>query len=176
MRRSFQSTLLVAALSFGLVKPAFATEATYLQVSRIGDTQLSCGQLSQEAILMRDIIGATEEIKDDAELQNYEISAAGAVGSLLISSATGGLGLAAVGYLLQQNSEDKGDEADAVRRSLMVGIYNAKGCSGPIEHAFYLPDSDDVGLRGQTVQISAVAPSAGGSSEYSNHRTRSYNE
>ena len=56
---------------------------------------------------MREIVNTTEDIKDSSTLRNYGISAAGAVGSFLISSTTGGLGLAAAGYLLKSSSDDR---------------------------------------------------------------------
>lgn len=111
------------------------------KVSRLGDTEMSCGSLSQEAVLMRDIITTTQDIKDNTKVQNTGITAAGALGSFLVGTATGGVGVAAAGFLLKHAAGEKGEEADTVqdiakqRRSLMAGIYDAKGCAGPLDHA-----------------------------------------
>ena len=63
------------------------------------------------------------------------IKAAGAIGSFLVGSVTGGVGLAVGGFLLDQgvdeartNADDFQDTAEQ-RRTLMMGIYNAKGWS-----------------------------------------------
>ncbi len=119
---------------------AFASDAVTLEVSRLGDVEMGCGELSQEAALMRDIIITTQDIKDDSKMKNRGISAAGAVGSFLVGTVTGGIGIAAAGLLLKTSTDNTEHEADGIqdvaeqRRSLMMGIYNAKGCSGPIEH------------------------------------------
>lgn len=160
-------TCIVSCLSYAL--PAYATEATLLRVSRVGDIELSCGQLSQEAVLMRDIISTTEEIKDDASLRSYGVTAAGALGSLLVSSVTGGVGIAAAGYLLKHTTDEESDEADGVqdlaaqRRSLMVGIYNAKECHGPIEHAFNSFYDFERLAEGKSapVELAGIEPAAG---------------
>ena len=117
-----------------------------LEISRTGDLGLSCGALSREAMNMRDIIYSTQDVKDAAKLQSHGITAAGAIGSFLIGSVTGGVGLAVGGFLLEQNVGETESDADAVqdiaeqRRTLMMGIFNAKGCQGPLEHAMQNPE------------------------------------
>ncbi len=155
-----------AAIMFATTAPAFAEntpaiQAIPLQISQIGDVELSCGALSEEALTMRAIVNATQEIKDESTMQSQGISAVGAVGSLIIGSATGGIGLAAAGFLLDQNVGSKSDEAETVqdiaqqRRSLMVGIYNAKGCFGPVEHAMLDNDAQN------TLSLASVEPASG---------------
>ena len=132
------SACLLALLSN--TSAAWATDAVTLQVSRLGDIEMGCGGLSQEAALMRDIIITTQDIKDDSKMKDRGISAAGAVGSFLVGTVTGGIGIAAAGLILKNSTNNTQHEADTIqdtaeqRRSLMIGIYNAKGCSGPIEH------------------------------------------
>lgn len=112
-------------------EPVHAREFT---VSRVGDLEKSCEGLLQESALMNDIIATTQDIKDTAENQSHGVTAAGAVGSLLIGTMTGGIGLAVGGLLLDHNIDAKAENADQVqdiaeqRRSLMTGIYVAKGC------------------------------------------------
>lgn len=88
---------------------------------------------------MRAIISTTQEIQDDSDLHQKGIKAAGAIGSLLIGSATGGIGLAAAGFLAGMPVEDRAENANNVqdiaeqREMFMKGIYNAKGCYGPFD-------------------------------------------
>ena len=144
--------------------PAHAVEALELRASRVGDVNLSCGRLSEEAVLMREIISTTEDIKDDSELKGHGINAATGIGSFLIGSATGGIGLAAAGFLLTQTNNESAVDADSVqdiaeqRRALMVGIYNAKGCFGPMDHA--LQDGRHLPTNA-VITIAAVEPAAG---------------
>lgn len=120
-----------------------------LQISYEGDVEMSCGGLSTEAGNMRDVIYATQEIKDHAKMKKQGIKAAGAIGSFLIGSVTGGVGLAVGGFLLDQGVDNTRSNADIFqdtaeqRRTLMMGIYNAKGCNGPLEHAMQNPEVFD---------------------------------
>ena len=138
-----------------------AQQALELKVSRPGDLEMSCGRLSEEALTMRDIIHTTQGIKDESKIQSHGITAAGAVGSFLIGTVTGGVGLAAAGFLLEHNVDEKSDEADSVqdiaeqRRSLMMGIYNAKGCYGPLEYAMQDPEPLKI------VELASVEPATG---------------
>jgi len=139
---------------------ASPVKAKELTVSREGDLGLACGALSQEAALMRDIVSVTQGLQERAENRSRGVEAAGAVGSLLIGSVTGGLGLAAAGYFAKSAMDDNYDSAESVqdlaaqRRSFMMGIYNAKGCYGPIEHVMHIPEA-------QAQDIANIEPAAG---------------
>jgi len=120
-----------------------------LEISYPGDVEMQCGKLSEEAGTMRDIIYTTQDIKDKAKMRKNGIKAAGAIGSFLVGSVTGGVGLAVGGFLLDQgvdeartNADDFQDTAEQ-RRTLMMGIYNAKGCYGPLDHAMQNPEIFD---------------------------------
>lgn len=150
--------------------PAAADEADglhaqSLQVSRRGDVEMSCGALSQEAATMRDIILTTQDIKDDSRLKQHGVNAAGAIGGFLIGSVTGGVGLAAAGFLIDHNIGETASDADSVqdiaaqRRALMIGIHTAKGCYGPMEHA--LQDGMGPGRENPTVQSAQSAEDSG---------------
>lgn len=103
--------------------------------------QLSCEELVDEAVLMRDIIQTTQNLKSESELNGHAVTAAGAIGSFLIGSVTGGIGLAAAGFVASQDIEADGNEAEYVqdiasqRRALMVGIHKAKGCDTSMAEA-----------------------------------------
>lgn len=158
----------MALFLFATPKQAWAIdEALALQVSRVGDVELSCGQLSQEAVLMRDIVMTTQDIKDNSDIKNKGITAMGAVGSFFIGSVTGGVGLAAAGYLLKDATEDVAEKADGVqdiaeqRRSLMLGIYNAKGCLGPMDHAMLDKPVQSISAADAAATLAAIEPAAG---------------
>ena len=120
-----------------------------LSISQDGDLEMTCSALSKESMNMRDVIYATQDVKDRAKMKSHGIKAAGAVGSFLVGTVTGGVGLALGGFLLDQNVGATASDADEIqdiakqRRTLMMGIYNAKGCAGPLEHAMQNPDIFD---------------------------------
>lgn len=146
--KSSWARVLCAVSLISLSSPALALEdhadsepklKQEFKVSKPGDFEKSCGPLSQEAQNMSKIITAMDEVKDKSEMQSHGITAAGAVGSFLIGTVTGGIGLAVGGMLLDYNVDEHADNAEDIqdiaqqRRSLMMGIYNAKGCFGPLE-------------------------------------------
>lgn len=155
------SILCLAAPSFAADQTADARKPEF-KMSQLGDVNLSCGQLSREALRMRGIIHRKQGIKDDSEMKDHGISAAGAVGSLLLGTVTGGVGLAAAGFLASRAVSEEADKAEnirniaAQRRGFMVGIYNAKGCNGPTEHVMIKPVSKDLATR-----LAETAPAAG---------------
>ncbi len=160
-------TLICTISLIALTKPALATEARELQISRLGDTELACGELSQEALLMRDIISTTQDIKSSSKWKSRGIGVAGAVGSLLIGTATGGIGIAAAGYILDYTTNEKSEDAESVqntaqqRRALMMGIYNAKGCEGPLEHALQDGTHEKDIIDKMIPNLAAIEPAAG---------------
>lgn len=150
------SPLLKIILSLNLIIfsiPAFAENPIReLKVSRRGDVDLSCGQLSAEAETMRAIIFNTQDIRDDSANKSTGINVAGTAASFLIGTVTGGIGLAAAGFLMDENVGDIADNAEKMqdtaqqRRALMAGIYEAKGCYGPLNHAMRNPGDEFFGI------------------------------
>lgn len=143
-----------AAIILLATSPAHAIEETVvgealplrtLEISKQGDLEMPCGPLSAEAANMRDIIHTMQTVKNSSEMQSHGLMAVGAVASFLVGTATGGIGLAVGGFLLDYNIDEREDNADKYqdlaeqRRTLMMGIYNAKGCNGPLEHAMQNP-------------------------------------
>lgn len=112
---------------------------TPFAVSRKDDLTLGCAQLRQETAAMRMIITDKERVKNASKMQSRGISAAGAVGSLLVGTVTGGIGLAAAGLMLDHNVSEKKEDADheqdiaEQRRTWLKGLYAAQDCEGPIE-------------------------------------------
>lgn len=189
--------VLCAVLTFTFIAPTYAidtkpVQALELKVSRQGDLELSCGSLSQEALTMRDIVNTTQNIKEGSALRANGITAAGAIGSFLVGTATGGIGLAAAGFLLERNVDTRSQAADDVqdiaeqRRSLMLGVYNAKGCYGPTEHVMQNADQAkaiqlaalDVRQSNTDAAIVEGAPALTSTAQtsYSNEQRISYNQ
>ncbi len=140
-----------------------------LQITQPTDHTLSCNAMHEEALLMRDIINTTEEIKDTAKLRGHGIKAAGAIGSFLVGSVTGGLGLAAAGFLANNEVEAGSDNADNIqdkaeaRRSLMVGLYSGKNCRGSIDYVLHdNANADNEGNGSVSIaSLSDIEPTAG---------------
>lgn len=184
LKRSITVFLGLIIVSSGVL-PATAgnnSAVTTLQVSRLGDVELSCHALSQEATLMRDIVATTQDIKENTEFNERGIGVAGAIGGLVVGTATGGIGLAAAGFIANHLNDEKNEEADEVqdiaaqRRILMMGIFNAKGCVGPIEHAMHIPEPIQIGEAPEEVteHLASIAPAAG--NDYYGDLRRRYNE
>lgn len=149
------------------VTPGFAESSIQeLKVSRRGDVNLSCGALSHEAAVMRDVIYSTQDIQDTSQNQSRGISVAGTAASFLIGTVTGGLGIAAAGFLMDENVDDIADQAETMqdsaqqRRALMAGIYEAKGCYGPLDHAMFNPRNEDL------IDINSQIEPASGENDY----------
>ena len=112
--------------------------APRLQVSMAGDTLLDCTGISNEIVYMESIMTSSDEIQRSAENKGTGISIAKAIGGFLVGSVPGALGVMAVGHVAGEAAEGEAEDAEqleniaALRRSLMVGMYNAKGCKGPI--------------------------------------------
>lgn len=145
---------------------AYAADPYALQVAKTGDLEMSCAQLKQEAILMRDIIQTTEDLKSDASLNGHAVTAVGAIGSFLIGSVTGGVGLAAAGFLANQQVEGSADDAQDVqsiaqqRRALMVGIHKAKACDNDINIAM-TPVRQKSALDLSAHRLASIEPASG---------------
>lgn len=174
---------IAAPLPAGAADFGMAHDAKDLKISRLGDTELTCAALVHEALAMRGIIHTKQSIEDDSELKTRGIGAAGAVGSLLLGTLTAGVGLAAAGFIATEAVEEEAERADSIketakqRRSLMVGIYHAKGCEGDITHvmddtppphlkpstttaAMYIADDHDEPRTAAPI-VNAIAPASG---------------
>jgi len=153
-------TLLIALTATTLATQALASDTnTQLKISRPGDTELSCGALSSEATLMRDIINTTQDLQDNSKLKSRSAAVAGTAASFLIGTATGGIGLAAAGFFVDESLSGNMDETDKIqdtakqRRSFVMGIHNAKGCHGPLDHALQTNNNKE--------KLASIEPTSG---------------
>lgn len=144
----FIKIISLIGFSFALFIPTtFADEGVNeLQISRAGDIEMSCGLLSKEATLMRDIIFTTQDLQNSNKMKSRGAAVAGTAASFLVGTVTGGIGIAAAGFLIDESFAGDAEATDKIqdtaeqRRSFVMGIYNAKGCHGPLDHALQSPD------------------------------------
>lgn len=161
------------ALAVGPAAPAFSMETKKIEISQPEDVHLTCPQISREVSAMNDLINENREIAEDSEMTHTGVSVAKTVGSFLIGSLGGVLGVMAAGHLAGRVADEKTADAVAAedsakqRMSLMVGIFNTRSCIGPIQMAaLVLPGESENALNN-------IEPAAGGDSK---PRAPRYNE
>lgn len=147
MRRLCLYAVLTGAAVLAVFAPAPARAVEYLdiQISRADDLLMSCHEISQEISLMETIIQQSQLTQGKAELTSTGVGVAKTVASYFIGSLGGALGILAAGYLVNEATDDRADNAKTLenlakqRRSFMVGIYNARTCVGPLDLASIEP-------------------------------------
>ncbi|MCC7305273.1 MAG: hypothetical protein IT558_03325 [Alphaproteobacteria bacterium] len=132
------------------------------EAARRGDVDKTCMELSNEAFAMQKIIARTQEKRDESELKTKGIGIAGTAASFLVGTMTGGIGFAAAGYMANHEIGKEEQRAEEIqdlarqRRGLMVGIFKAKDCNGPIEQAMSDPKP-----MAPVEKLATMAPAAG---------------
>lgn len=122
-----------------------ALETKQIEISRPGDLEMSCSKLLLEIAELETLIIQTREIQENTELASTGIGVGKAVGSYLVGSLAGGIGILAAGFIASQAADNRAELAEDLedaafqRRSFMAGIYNAKQCSEPLELAALEP-------------------------------------
>lgn len=140
MRKKILAISLVTV--FFLPQSVLANDQSGFDIIRTGDTELTCNQISTEITSMESVIVKSLEEQRDGEMTSTGVGVAKTVGGLLVGSLGGVLGIMAAGHLAAEAADDKVEEAAAEenaaaqRRSFMIGIYNAKGCQGPLQPGF----------------------------------------
>jgi hypothetical protein len=162
--RLIKTALCTALLAASIPAPVLAADLSSIPVRQPGDTLMTCEQLWKEAYAMKAIILRTRSMEEDSKMQDRGIGAAGAVATLLISSATGGLGIGIAGFAAKAAAEQQAAKAERLqetaqqRRALMAGIFMIKDCEGPIEDAL----TDQPVRTTQEVVMAAIEPAADG--------------
>jgi len=134
-----------------------------IQISQKGDLDMSCHGISKEMSVMEEIAARTQEIRDDSKITNTGISVGKAVGSYLVGSLVGGIGIIAAGYFVNEAASDYTEDAVSLqttaiqRHSFMAGIYNAKGCAGPVRMALIEPAAGDAEIA-ETYELATDHP------------------
>ena len=165
--RAFFTVLTAAAIAVAPIcahaDTIRADENLKIDVSQPGDFEMTCEQLWNEAFLMRTIIAQTKEDQDDSKMQSRGIGVAGTAASFLVGTVTGGIGLAAAGFLANRATSNNSEDAELIqeaaqqRRAMIAGIFGAKGCNGPIEDAFTEPRR----LPDDAKNVASVEPASG---------------
>lgn len=153
--------LSVLAVLTGAAQAAQAAEpiTTEFAVAQPGDAALDCAAINREIAAMEDIIIENEATQRAAKNTGTGITIAKAVGGFLIGSVPGAIGVMAAGYAAGEVAEDRAETADgiadsaALRRSMMIGMYNAKACKGPL----HSPQS----IKRVAVKYEDIEPAAG---------------
>ncbi len=118
--------------------PAKKPAAPRLEIYMPGDDRLDCSGIGKEIARMEDMIIRSDAAQQSAENTGTGISIAKAIGGFLIGSIPGAIGVMAAGHVASEAAEGQAEDAEAVedvaeqRRSMMIGMYNAKTCKGPI--------------------------------------------
>lgn len=118
--------------------PAHKPAPPQLQIFMPGDDVLDCAGIRQHIASMEEMIVSSDQEQRAAQNTGTGISIAKAIGGFLIGSIPGAIGVMAAGHVASEAAEGKADVAEArediagQRRSMMIGMYNAKGCTGPI--------------------------------------------
>lgn len=90
---------------------------------------------------MGDIISQAQDELEHSRMTGTGIGIGKAVGSYLVGSLIGGVGIIAAGYIASEAAGERSEKAEGMqdmamqRRSFMEGIYNARGCAGPLDVA-----------------------------------------
>lgn len=156
---SFRRVILPLLFCCVASAPGYAAK---LQISHDGDARMACRGYSQEAMRMHGIIASMQNRKDDSKMQTRGIGVVGTAASYLVGTVTGGLSIAAAGFIAGQATDERGEDAEEIqdiaqqRRAVMVGMFKAKNCTGPIEFVFNDPEPNDP-IR----KITKIQPAAG---------------
>ena len=142
---------LIAIACLGILSCQAAPHALAadFQISQAGDLEMNCHEISQEVIAMEAIIAEAKVMENSTNVTETGVTVAKTVGSYLVGSLAGGLGILAAGYIVNEATDDREETAIALqdtaaqRRSFMQGIYNARGCMGPLELASIAPAAGD---------------------------------
>ena len=165
--KHFIGTCIIASFLLAPTTSLAGNDDPYaFKVVKDGDLEMSCEALVEEAILMRDIIQTTEDIKSDARFNGHAVTAAAGLGSFIVGTVTGGIGLAAAGFLASQKAETNEQSAEDIqdiahqRRALIKGIHKAKNCENSMDDA-WIPIKTKSSLDVGNEKMAALEPAAG---------------
>ncbi|MBU0859678.1 MAG: hypothetical protein KJ667_07050 [Alphaproteobacteria bacterium] len=148
--------------------PAHKPTQPVLEVSMPGDDRLDCTEISREIGHMESVVFDSDASQRAAENTGTGISIVKAIGGFLIGSVPGAIGVMAAGHVAGEAAEGKAENAEvmediaAQRRSLMIGMYNAKGCKGPIHSTRAVRDA---AIDVDKFSPAAIEPAAGRSAK-----------
>lgn len=118
------------------VKVSAAQEAEEIAVK--SDINMSCDQIANEVVELDRVIRKARATQQNSENAGTGVSVAKTVGSLLVGSLGGVVGIVAVGALAGEAAENSGEKAAKIeegaeeRQNRLAGVFDGKGCEGEL--------------------------------------------
>lgn len=139
MKKQLSRTLplLAGVACLALASPSMAQSPKIID-DKTADLKMSCDQIAHEVVELDKVIVESREIQKKSNNADTGVTVAQTVGSVLIGSLGGVLGLAAAGALASGAAEDAGDDAAALeekaeeRQNRLAGLFDGKGCEGEL--------------------------------------------
>lgn len=139
----FLAMAFVLSGSLAVSSHAMAADAAnaMLAINQVGDIDLTCEEISQEVNDMQDLIQEALNDQDNGNMTKRGMGVVETVGTYAVGSLGGAIGIMAAGLVVSHAANDRVEDAEniidaaAQRRSFMAGIYNVKGCTGPLDLA-----------------------------------------
>ncbi len=103
-----------------------------------GDTGMSCDQIANEVVELDRIIRTARTTQKNSDNTGTGVSVAKTVGSFLVGSLGGVIGIVAVGALAGEVAENSGEKAASIeenaeeRQNRLAGVFEGKGCEGAL--------------------------------------------
>jgi len=170
--------VLAAGLLAGTVAPCFAAAtvpplpAQKPALTNRSPAAMSCADIKHAVAATDDMILKADGDQDNSEHTRTGINVAKTVGSFLVGSVGGVVGIMAAGHFMSDAASDRAENAEEAeqtareQRSRLEGIYMAKECAGNLPA---LPDYERT--------ASATEPSSGARKEEAGQVTLSrYNQ
>lgn len=111
------------------------------------DAHLTCDQIAHEVVGLDRIIRTARTTQRNSDHTGTGVSVARTVGSLLVGSLGGVVGIVAVGALAGEAAENSGEKAAEIeenaeeRQNRLAGIFEGKGCDGELALTEENPDT-----------------------------------
>ncbi len=102
------------------------------------DAGMSCDQIANEVVELDRVIRKARATQESSENAGTGVSVAKTVGSLLVGSLGGVVGIVAVGALAGEAAENSGEKAAKIeegaeeRQNRLAGVFEGKGCEGEL--------------------------------------------
>lgn len=138
----FKTGLILCCLAIGFLWTAQAQAGALpnplFKISQPEDSRMDCPEISSEISDMDTIILVAEDNIQETKIAGTGIGVAQTVGSFMIGSLGGVLGIFAAGAVIDNAADNKIEKIQEIqsaaeqRRSLMAAMYDVKQCVGPL--------------------------------------------
>lgn len=141
--RRFSAFILTAAALASPAAPGTARAAPDhrpppLEISMPGDADMDCARIGQEVGMMDQLIAGSYSTREKSDQTSIGVNVVKTIGSVLVGTLTGTIGFMAAGHLAAEAADHRSEVAEETgeialqRRSLMVGMFQAKQCEGDL--------------------------------------------